>query len=106
VLEHKLDSLKLEWDNEVSVCVVLASVGYPGNYQQGAEIFGLDNVEETALVFHAGTAQKEGVPVTAGGRVLGVTALGSDYETARAKCYQAIDKIGFEGMIYRKDIGR
>ncbi|MBI3358023.1 MAG: phosphoribosylamine--glycine ligase [Nitrospirae bacterium] len=106
VLEHRLDRLKLEWDDAVSVCVVLASDGYPGDFKKGEEIFGLGNVEETVMVFHAGTAQNQGASVTAGGRVLGVTALGSDYQSARAKCYQAIDRISFEGMLYRKDIGR
>ena len=104
VLEHRLDCLKLEWDDAVSVCVVLASDGYPGDYKVGEEILGLDHIEGSALVFHAGTQQREGATVTAGGRVLGVTALGSDYQTARAKAYEAIDKIKFEGMIYRKDI--
>jgi phosphoribosylamine--glycine ligase len=115
VLEHHLDRLKLEWDAAVSVCVVLASDGYPGEYRSGAVIFGLHNILVVAphaapppplMVFHAGTTENKGVSVTAGGRVLGVTALGSDYQTARASCYQAIDKISFEGMTYRKDIGQ
>ena len=105
VLEHQLDRITLEWDAAVSVCVVLASDGYPGEYQQGKEIFGLDHIDDTALVFHAGTEQMGGASVTSGGRVLCVTALGADYQTAKTKAYQAIDKIQFEGMIYRKDIG-
>ena len=105
VLEHKLDRLKLAWDTDVSVCVVLASDGYPGDYWKGEKIVGLDNVEGTVLVFHAGTEQHEGAFITAGGRVLGVTALGSNYQIAQTKAYQAIDKIKFKGMIYRKDIG-
>jgi len=106
VLEHQLDRITLEWDAAVSVCVVLASDGYPGEYQQGKEIFGLDHIDDTALVFHAGTEQMGGASVTSGGRVLCVTALGADYQTAKTKAYQAIDKIQFEGMIYRKDIGK
>lgn len=106
VLEHKLDSIQLEWDDAVSVCVVLASDGYPGDYQKGKEIFGLERIlNSDVMLFHAGTEQAVGVSVTSGGRVMGVTALGIDYQTARTKAYEAIDKIQFEGMIYRKDIG-
>ena len=106
VLAHRLGDIQLEWDNRVSVCVVLASEGYPGDYKKGQEIFGLDSIKNTDItVFHAGTELACGASVTSGGRVLGVTALGIDYETARTKAYQAIDTIQFEGMIYRNDIG-
>ncbi len=118
VLEHRLDRILLEWDSLVSVCVVLASAGYPGDCQKGDEISieatavnnhsDLDwplKENETCVIFHAGTTYNNGVPVTSGGRVLSVTALGNDYETARTKAYQAIAQIHFQGMQYRKDIG-
>lgn len=106
VLEHRLERIQLEWDDAVSVCVVLASDGYPGEYQKGKEIFGLERIlNPDVLIFHAGTEQAGGISVTSGGRVMGVTGLGIDYQTAWTKAYEAIDKIQFEGMIYRKDIG-
>jgi phosphoribosylamine--glycine ligase len=88
-----------------AACVILASGGYPGSYAKGFEISGLEDIRD-AIVFHAGTKKQDGVLVTAGGRVLGVTGLGSDLEDALSKAYGAINGIGFEGMYYRRDIGR
>ncbi len=90
-----------------SVCVVLASGGYPQGAHKGDAISGLDDaVTRGALVFHAGTAERDGQVVTAGGRVLGVTATGSDLDTARARAYAAVERIQFDGAQYRRDIGR
>ncbi|MEK7702449.1 MAG: phosphoribosylamine--glycine ligase [Nitrospirota bacterium] len=105
VLEHRLYRLRLEWEDQVAVCVVLASKGYPGDYQKGDEITGLDKIQDTAItVFHAGT-KREGEILTSGGRVLGVTALAGDVQSARQKIYRAIHQIQFSGMQYRNDIG-
>ncbi|RUM91766.1 MAG: phosphoribosylamine--glycine ligase [Thermovibrio sp.] len=98
---------ELHWKPETSICVVLASKGYPGRYEKGKEITGIEEAEKvpTVVVFHAGTAVKDGKLVTNGGRVLNVTALGKDIVEARERAYRAIEKIHFEGMHYRKDIG-
>ena len=96
------------WSTRASVCVVLASGGYPGKYGTGAAIEGVESAETApgVTVFHAGTALREGRLVTAGGRVLGVTAVAGDLETAIARAYGAVGAIRFEGMHYRRDIGR
>ena len=105
--EGRLQDVKISWKSDASVCVVLASNGYAGAYEKGKTIKGLDlfKNKKDLVVFHAGTDLKEGEIVTSGGRVLGVTALGSDIQTAKNKAYNAIEKIHFEGMHYRKDIG-
>ena len=107
IIRRKLDKIRSGWSEKAATCVVLASGGYPGKYEKGKVITGLDEVEgmEDIEVFHAGTAIADGKVVTAGGRVLGVTALGSDIRDAALKAYKAIEKIHFEGMHYRKDIG-
>jgi len=96
------------WFTRASVCVVLASGGYPGKYGTGAAIEGVESAETApgVTVFHAGTALREGRLVTAGGRVLGVTAVAGDLATAIARAYGAVGAIRFEGMHYRRDIGR
>ena len=98
---------KLEWIPETSICVVLASKGYPGKYEKGKEITGIEEAEklDSVVVFHAGTAVKDRKLVTNGGRVLNVTALGKDIVEARENVYKAVEKIHFDGMHYRKDIG-
>ncbi len=96
------------WDRRVAVCVVACSGGYPGEFKKGFPITGLDKIAtgDDLQVFHAGTAQKPGGDLlTAGGRVLAVTALGADVEAARARAYAALAKIEFAGMHYRSDIG-
>ncbi|PIQ89780.1 MAG: phosphoribosylamine--glycine ligase [Candidatus Omnitrophica bacterium CG11_big_fil_rev_8_21_14_0_20_42_13] len=107
-IEGRLREVKLEIDSRFCVNVVLASGGYPGNYEKGKEIFGLDEAVKMpdVIVFHAATSKENGKIVTNGGRVLGVTGLGNTIKEAIAKTYQAVDKINFEGMHYRKDIGR
>ncbi len=96
------------WRPEAAVCVVLASGGYPGEYQTGKPISGIEEAEKLTgvTVFHAGTALKEGQLVTAGGRVLGVTALGADIPAAIGRAYEATGKISFDGIHFRKDIGK
>ena len=84
---------------------MLASGGYPGPYEKGIPITGLDAVDPDVVVFHAGTAAKDGAIVTNGGRVLGVTATASSIEAARAKAYANVERIHFEGAHYRRDIG-
>jgi phosphoribosylamine--glycine ligase len=98
---------RLEWDPRPAVCVVMASQGYPGNYLKGKVILGLDEAAKLpdVKVFHAGTkADSNGLVVTSGGRVLGVTALGDTLYGAKRRAYQAIAKIHFQGAHYRKDI--
>jgi phosphoribosylamine--glycine ligase len=101
-----LDKIDLKWKPEASVCVVMASGGYPGNYAKGKIISGLDaaNALPHTKVFHAGTALKDGQIVTNGGRVLGVTALGKDLKAAQAAAYAAVEKTYFYGAHFRRDI--
>jgi phosphoribosylamine--glycine ligase len=104
VIDGRLHEISLEWEMSSAVCVVMASGGYPGSYPKGLPIDGLDEVQGV-VVFHAGTAKQDGKYVTAGGRVLGVTALGRDIAAAREKAYGEVRKIRFEGAQYRTDIG-
>ena len=106
MIDGKLSALDIRWKPEPAVCVVLASKGYPGKYETGKTIRGLDELkkENDVFAFHAGTAFQDGAVVTSGGRVLGVTALGADIRGAKERAYRAIEKIQFEGMHYRKDI--
>lgn len=108
ISEQKLNKVEVKWKSDASLCVILASEGYPGKYKKGVPITGLEMVKniKDLFVFHAGTKfNEEGKIVTNGGRVLGVTALGKDIKEARQKVYSAIELIKFEGMQYRKDIG-
>ncbi|MEY3300567.1 MAG: phosphoribosylamine--glycine ligase [Cyanobacteriota bacterium] len=106
-IEGCLETLPpLEWKPGAAACVVLAAEGYPDTYAKGMEISGLTEAADTgALVFHAGTQAKGGVTIANGGRVLGVTGLGDTFESAIANAYTAVDKIHFEGMYCRRDIG-
>ncbi|MDD4980639.1 MAG: phosphoribosylamine--glycine ligase [Candidatus Omnitrophica bacterium] len=106
--EGKLSRFQgLKWDNRACVCVVCASGGYPGNYEKGKEISGLEDAAKVkdVVVFHAGTKKLSDKYITNGGRVLGVTGLGNNIKDAIDKTYQAVGKIHFEGMHYRRDIG-
>jgi phosphoribosylamine--glycine ligase len=99
-------STGVRWRGDASVTVMLASGGYPGAYEKGKVITGLGDADADVVVFHAGTARRgDGAIVTNGGRVLGVTALGATLEDARAKAYENVRRISFEGMHYRTDIG-
>ena len=106
VCDGTLDEVTLKWDPRAAVCVVMASAGYPGDYEKGKVITGLEQAEQIpdVMVFHAGTAISNGKIVTNGGRVLGVTAMGATIAQAKETAYQAVDKIKFDGGYYRRDI--
>ncbi len=108
IIDERLSDIKIEWDDNAAVCVVAASGGYPGKYPTGLEINGLDaaQADGNTIVFHAGTSFKDEKFHTAGGRVLGVTAVEKTMDLAINKAYAGIEKINFEGIHYRKDIGR
>ena len=107
VIDEKLDEIDIEWDDSACVCVVAASGGYPVKYQKGYEITGLDKLEgqDDIMVFHAGTDIVDGKLVTSGGRVLGVTAKGANLDCAIKRAYEAIAKVNFKDIHYRRDIG-
>lgn len=106
VCREQLSEVTLEWEQRPAVCVVMASGGYPGPYEKGKVITGLDRVAhlKDVKVFHAGTAEQDGQIVTAGGRVLGVTALGANIAEAKKRAYEAVEMIHFDGAYYRRDI--
>ena len=106
-IDGTLDQYELQWKPEPSVCVVMAAKGYPGYYEKGKEISGLDEAGALldVVVFHAGTKSEDGKVLSSGGRVLGVTATGSDIPSAIKKAYEAVAKIQWDGIHYRKDIG-
>jgi phosphoribosylamine--glycine ligase len=109
ITQHRLGSLTISWSHESSACIVLASPGYPAKAETGATIYGLDQAQQNhhVAIFHAATARgAEGEWLTAGGRVLGVTATGGTLDVALTRCYGAVDDIGWEGMQFRRDIGR
>ena len=99
--------MDIQWYDNAAVCVVEASGGYPVKYDKGYEITGLDSVKgrDDIIVFHAGTAEKDGKLVTNGGRVLGITGIGKDIDEARTKAYEGVDLIDFEKKHVRHDIG-
>jgi len=105
-VDGALGRVELKWNPMASVCVVMASGGYPGNYAKGKIITGLEaaNSLPNTKVFHAGTATVGDNIVTSGGRVLGVTALGEDLKSAQSAAYAAVEKIQFEGAQFRRDI--
>ncbi|HEY3898790.1 MAG TPA: phosphoribosylamine--glycine ligase [Chthoniobacter sp.] len=103
-IDGRLKSVDARWKTDAAVCVVLASGGYPGSYANGKAITGLEKIPEGVTVFHAGTRQENRQIVTAGGRVLGVTALAGDLSTARQRAYEAVAGIDFEGRHFRRDI--
>ena len=104
-IDGTLDRSSLEWHPGVSICVTMASRGYPGKYPIDVPIHGLDQVKD-ATIFHAGTKEKNGDVVTAGGRVLSVCALGDTLDEARSRVYRACDSVQFEGKHFRRDIGK
>jgi len=108
VIEERLHEIQIQWRSEPAVCVVMASGGYPGHYEKGKMISGLDDAALVpgVVVFHAGTALKNGKVVTDGGRVLNVTAIGKDIREAIATAYEGVKKIQWEGAHYRTDIGK
>ncbi len=106
--EGRLREAAAEWSNQAAVCIVLASGGYPGEYRTGMEIEGLDALDswERGYAFHAGTTRRENRWHTAGGRVLGVTALGDTIASATREAYEGVGRIAWKGMHYRQDIAR
>jgi phosphoribosylamine--glycine ligase len=106
VVDGRLADVDIRWNPDPAVCVIMASQGYPGDYEKGKVIEGLEEVGavEGIYVFHSGTSRTEHLTVTNGGRVLGVTALGRDVADAKVRAYAAVDAIRFDGAYYRKDI--
>jgi phosphoribosylamine--glycine ligase len=100
-----LDQVELEWDRRTALGVVMAAHGYPMTPRKGDAITGLPKEAEDAMVFHAGTVQRDGVILTAGGRVLCVTALADSVKAAQQRAYEVADQIRFDGAQYRRDIG-
>lgn len=105
IIDEKLSEIKLSFKTDAAACIIAASGGYPKSYEKGYPISGLENVEG-AIVFHSGTAKKDGVFTTNGGRVLGVTAMGATLRAAVDKAYGNVKKISFTDMHYRTDIGK
>ncbi len=105
VIDERLEDIRIEWDDEAAVCVIMASGGYPGSYRKGVPIE-IGALDPDITIYHAGTARDaEGRLVTSGGRVLGVTAKGKDIDEARAKAYANVGRIKFDGAFWRTDIG-
>ena len=107
VIDEKLDSINIEWEDNSAVCVILASGGYPVKYTSGYEITGLESLEneKDITVFHAGTKKEGDKLLTAGGRVLGVTAVAGDLDGAIKRAYEGVEKVTFKDVHYRRDIG-
>jgi phosphoribosylamine--glycine ligase len=107
VIDERLNEVKLEWNPKAAVCVVMASEGYPGKYEKGKPITGLEQLAlmQDIIAFHAGTKREDTKFITSGGRVLGLTAFGDDIKSAIDRVYQTINTINFENAFYRKDIG-
>jgi phosphoribosylamine--glycine ligase len=107
VIDERLHEITLDWQNDATICVVMASGGYPGDYENGKVITGIGEADDLhhVKVFHAGTAEKDGKIVTSGGRVLGVTARGKNIPQAIERAYEACALIKWDGVQYRKDIG-
>lgn len=107
VIDERLDKIEIEWEDNAAVCVVLASGGYPVKYKSGYEITGLDEIAkyDDLTVFHAGTKLDGDKLVTAGGRVLGITAVAENLDAAIKRAYEGVDMVTFTDCHYRKDIG-
>ena len=105
-MQGKLNNFELEWDQRAALGVVMAASGYPEQVRKNDRINGLENIhDDNCKVFHAGTSLKNDKTVTAGGRVLCVTALGDTVSEAQERAYQTVAKIHYDGMFFRKDIG-
>ncbi len=107
VIDERLSDINIEWEDNAAVCVVMASGGYPVSYKSGYEISGLDEVKkhDDLTVFHAGTKLEDGKFYTAGGRVLGITAVAADLDSAITRAYEGVQMVNFEDVHYRRDIG-
>ena len=106
ITEDRLSEVEIKYTDDAAACVILASGGYPESYEKGKEITGLNDVDDDIVVFHSGTKMQDGKIVTNGGRVLGVCARGKNVEEAANRVYENIDRIKFDKVHYRKDIGR
>lgn len=104
VIEGRLQGINITWKKSACINVVMASGGYPGSYNKGYPISGLEDMPEDVIIFHSGTSHKEGQIVTAGGRVLSVSACGQDIKKTQARAYQILERIKFKDAYYRKDI--
>lgn len=104
-LTGELENIEVKWKDKAAVCVIMSSAGYPGPYEKSEVIYGLDHVVNPSIIFHAGTAAKDGEIITSGGRVLGVTAVGETLKEARELAYKSVEKVSFNGAHYRTDIG-
>ena len=104
VADQKLSEIDLQLDDRTATTVMTVSGGYPGSYEKGKEITGINSITES-LVFHAGTTLKDGKVVTNGGRVMAITSFGTDFKSALAQSYKNVEKLSFEGINYRKDLG-
>ncbi len=104
-LTGELENVEVKWKDNAAVCVIMSSAGYPGPYDKGEVIYGLDQVVHPTMIFHAGTAAEDGEIITNGGRVLGITAIGETLNEARELAYQSVEKVFFKGAHYRTDIG-
>ncbi len=105
IVDGRLKDINISWSEEGTVCVMLASKGYPGDYEKGLEIKGLENISENLLIFHSGTTEDGERIITNGGRVLGLVGKGKTVKEAREKVYKNIGSISFKGAFYRRDIG-
>ncbi len=105
-IDGRLDEIEIEWHAGAAACIVLASGGYPGAFKRGLPVQGLQGLPEGVLVFNAGVKRADGQWLTDGGRVLGITARGTDLRDALEKAYAGVTRVSFEGMHYRRDIGR
>ena len=105
-VEGRVSDGDFRWYSDAAVCVVMASGGYPGTFEVGKRISGMEEASKLAgvKIFHAGTSRRDGDYVTSGGRVLGVSALAPDLESAVSRAYEAVNKINFDGAMYRTDI--
>ena len=104
VANQTLSKIELQLDDRTATTVMTVSGGYPGSYEKGKEIKGIESIKDS-LVFHAGTTLKDGKVVTNGGRVMAITSFGTDFRSALSKSYENVEKLSFEGMNYRKDLG-
>ena len=107
VIDEELENVEIKWYDNAAACVIMASGGYPGKYEKGFEITGLPDAlqDPDVLVFHAGTEFKDNKYYTAGGRVLGITAVAENLDKAIEKAYAAVKLVNFRNCHYRKDIG-
>ncbi|MEH7085793.1 phosphoribosylamine--glycine ligase [Neobacillus drentensis] len=104
-LSGELENVEVKWKDKSAVCVIMSSAGYPGPYEKGQVIKGLEHITYPTIAFHAGTTAKDGEILTNGGRVLGITAIGDHLKEARDLAYQSVEKVSFIGVHYRTDIG-